>query len=96
MIAPIKKYHNSGELNFKVSDKEGKMKEIKKRYSEGKLTEIDGVRIDFENWWFLVRPSNTESVLRLVIEAENKNILAEKKEELAKIMSSSVLSQAGR
>ncbi|MDO8265043.1 MAG: phosphomannomutase/phosphoglucomutase [Candidatus Parcubacteria bacterium] len=86
LIDSIKKYYQSGEINFKVNNKERKIKEIKNLYSDGELKEIDGVRIDFKDWWFLVRASNTEPVLRLVIEAKSKELLEEKKEELAKLI----------
>ncbi|MBP6914133.1 phosphomannomutase/phosphoglucomutase [Candidatus Parcubacteria bacterium] len=84
MISPFQKYYHSGEINFVTEKKEEKMKKLKKMYSKGKITEIDGLRIDFDDFWFLLRPSNTEPVLRLVIEAKNKDVFAKKKQELIK------------
>jgi len=63
-----------------------KIRELKKRFNDGEIIEIDGLRVDFKDWWFNVRPSNTEPLLRLVVEAENKKLLEEKKKELAKLI----------
>jgi phosphomannomutase len=87
LIKPFQRYYHSGEINFKVKDKEGKIKELKNRYRSGKTLEIDGLRVDFNDWWFLVRPSNTEPILRLVLEAKNFNLLEKKKKELTEIIS---------
>jgi phosphomannomutase len=85
LIKPLKKYFHSGEINFKVENKEEKIKKIKEKYKEGTITEIDGLRIDFPDWWFLVRPSNTEPLIRLIVEAKNKEIMEKKVEELTKL-----------
>lgn len=82
IMKPFKKYFHSGEINFKVEDKIGKIEKLKNRYLSGKISEVDGVRVDFSDWWFLVRASNTEPVLRLVVEAKTKELMEEKKKEL--------------
>ena len=82
LIEPYQKYFHSGEINFKVKDKEAKLKQLKEHYSDGQVLEMDGLRIDYGDWWFLARPSSTEPVLRLVIEAKTKALLEEKKKEL--------------
>ncbi len=70
LLEPFRsKYFISGEINSEVSDGEAKMEELKERYSDGKLTELDGVSIDYEDWHFNVRPSNTEPLLRLTLES---------------------------
>jgi phosphomannomutase len=64
------KYFISGEINSEVADQEAKMKEIEERYGEGaEVTHLDGVSIDYEDWHFNVRPSNTEPLLRLNLES---------------------------
>jgi phosphomannomutase len=63
------RYFISGEINSEVDDQQAKMDEIKERYSDGELTELDGVSIDYEDWHFNVRPSNTEPLLRLNLES---------------------------
>jgi len=78
IILPFKKYFNSGEINFKASDKEKVLRELEKKFETGKVSKLDGLRVDFNEWWFLVRPSNTDPVIRLMIEAKTKEILEEK------------------
>jgi phosphomannomutase len=62
-------YFISGEINSDVADQQAKMDEIAERYSDGELTTLDGISIDFEDWHFNVRPSNTEPLLRLNLES---------------------------
>jgi len=64
------------------------MEKLKELYKEGKLDEKDGVRIDFEDWWFNVRPSNTEPKLRLNLEARTKELMEQKRDELLSIIRS--------
>jgi phosphomannomutase len=82
MIAPLKRYFSSGEVNFHVEDKDAMVKELARKYSQGKTDDLDGVTIQFKDWWFNVRPSNTEPLLRLNVEAKNAELLTEKFEEL--------------
>jgi len=63
------KYSISGEINSEVSDQDAKMQEIAERYSEGEVSWLDGVSVDFPEWHFNVRPSNTEPLLRLNLES---------------------------
>ncbi len=82
LIKPLKKYFQSGEINSKISDKESKMKLLMEKYKDGKLTTIDGIRIDFDDWWFNVRPSNTEPLLRFNLEAKTKSLMEKKRDEV--------------
>jgi len=63
------RYFISGEINSEVADQEAKMEEIEARYSDGQMTALDGVSIDYPDWHFNVRPSNTEPLLRLNLES---------------------------
>ncbi len=63
------RYFISGEINSEVADQEAKMEEIAARYSDGRITTLDGVSIDYPDWHFNVRPSNTEPLLRLNLES---------------------------
>lgn len=87
LIAPFKKYYHSGELNFEVKDKQSIIEKVEKNYSYGKITKIDGVRIDFDDWWFLLRGSNTEPILRLIVEAKSKELLDSKIKEIVPFFS---------
>ncbi len=82
-------YPQSGEINFQVEDKEGMMKKVEKKFSQGAaaVDHLDGVSLWFTDWWFNLRPSNTEPLLRLNIEADNAWLLAEKEKILLQFIS---------
>lgn len=82
----LKKYHHSGEINSQVESREKTLARIKQKYYDGKLNELDGVRIDYDDWWFNVRPSNTEPIIRLNLEAKTKEKMREKRDELLSII----------
>jgi phosphomannomutase len=70
MLEPYRaKYFISGEINSEVADQQAKMDELQERYSDGEITHLDGVSVDYEDWHFNVRPSNTEPLLRLNLES---------------------------
>ncbi|PIR72692.1 MAG: phosphomannomutase/phosphoglucomutase [Candidatus Nealsonbacteria bacterium CG10_big_fil_rev_8_21_14_0_10_36_24] len=75
-------YAKSAEINFKVKNKETILKKIREQFSDGKQDYLDGVTVEYKDWWFNIRPSQTEPLLRLTIEAENQEILEKKKREL--------------
>ena len=82
LVAELKRYFHSGEINFEVTDKKVVLEKLKEIYKNGKLDELDGIRIDFPDWWFNVRASNTEPKLRLNLEARTKELMEEKREAL--------------
>jgi len=90
IISKIAKYANSGEMNFKIEKKQDAMEALKDYFvAEEKPTEIldfDGYRIEFKDWWFNVRPSNTEPYLRVLAEANTEEILKEKIGEIKTIL----------
>jgi phosphomannomutase len=88
LVQSIDPYFRSGEINSQVKEIPPKLKEIEKAYSLGKIDHADGITIEFADWWFNVRPSNTEPLLRLNIEANSPQLLQEKKEELLQLIRS--------
>ena len=89
VLAPLmNKYFISGEINSEVADKEAKMEEIAKKYSDAKISHLDGVAIEYEDYRFVVRPSNTESLLRLTLEAKSKELMEQKRDEVLAIIRS--------
>ncbi|MHC4662342.1 MAG: phosphomannomutase/phosphoglucomutase [Planctomycetota bacterium] len=82
LVTPMKKYSATGEINFEVEDKAGKMKELAETYKDGEIDYVDGITVQFPDWWFNVRPSNTEPLLRLNLEARTKETMVGKKAEL--------------
>jgi phosphomannomutase len=70
LLEPLRsKYFISGEINSEVADGEAKMRELEERYSDAEISHLDGVSIDYPDWHFNVRPSNTEPLLRLTLES---------------------------
>jgi phosphomannomutase len=70
LLEPLRsKYFISGEINSEVGDQQGKMNELAERYSDGHVSWLDGISVDYEDWHFNVRPSNTEPLLRLNLES---------------------------
>ena len=86
LIKPMRRYYASGEINFEVKDKKAKTDEIAKIYRDGQIDNLDGITIRFKDFWFNIRPSNTEPLLRLNIEAKKKKLLDEKLAELKKLL----------
>jgi len=88
LIKPYKKYFHSGEINLVVEDKLGKIKEIEELYKgEAKeVNNLDGIMVDMGDFWFNLRPSNTEAKLRLNLEATSNKLMEEKRDEVLKII----------
>jgi len=82
----LKRYSHSGEINSEVENMEEVFWRLKDKYSDGKLNELDGVRIDFDDWWFNVRGSNTEPKVRLNLEAKSRELMEEKRDEVLKLI----------
>lgn len=90
LIARIEKYQNSGEINFRLEDKKGAMDAVRDYFmSTEKSTaymDFDGYRVEFPEWWFNIRPSNTEPYLRFLCEATSKELLDEKVAKVREIL----------
>lgn len=89
VISNIRKWENSGEINFKLNSKDEAIAAITEKYlaeNPVKVLDFDGYRIEFEDWWFNIRKSNTEPYLRLLVEARTKNLLETKKKEIINII----------
>jgi phosphomannomutase len=82
LLAPFRRYHASGEINATVTDQAATIERIAKAYSDGKQDRLDGLTMEYEDWWFNVRPSNTEPLLRLNVEAKTRELLEEKTREV--------------
>ncbi len=88
-IKPVmKKYFISGEINSEVEDKEGKIKMIFEKYKDTKRSRLDGIAVEYKDWRFCVRPSNTEPLLRLTLEAKSQDLVEEKTRELLSLIRS--------
>ena len=78
LLKPYQKYFHSGELNFETLDPATTIERLKNEYSAGKQSFLDGLTVEYLDWWFNIRPSKTEPLVRLVIEAAGKELLEEK------------------
>jgi phosphomannomutase len=78
LLAPFRKYYDSGEINSKVDDQHGRIEAIAAALSDGRQDRLDGLTVEYDDWWCNVRPSNTEPLLRLNVEARSKELLDEK------------------
>lgn len=86
----LRKYHGTGEINFKVEDKAGKMKEVEQRFADGNIDFLDGITVTFDDWWANVRPSNTEPFLRMCLEADTPDLMEQKRAELFEVLGTPV------
>ncbi|MEZ5197779.1 MAG: hypothetical protein R2764_15745 [Bacteroidales bacterium] len=90
LINSISKYANSGEINFKIERKQEAMEALKEHFMESETPvafyDFDGYRIEFEAWWFNIRPSNTEPYLRLLVEGNTEGVLKEKLQTIREII----------
>ncbi|MEC7726762.1 MAG: phosphomannomutase/phosphoglucomutase [Planctomycetota bacterium] len=86
----LRKYHGTGEVNFKVEDKAAMMKAVEARFSDGEIDFLDGITVTYPDWWANVRPSNTEPFLRMCLEADTPELLAEKRAALIEVLGNPV------
>lgn len=85
-VAPYKKYFHSGEINRVVSDKGAVFDKIAEKYADGKLSRLDGYTIEYPDFWFNVRGSNTEPKIRLNLEATTLETMEKKRDEILALM----------
>ena len=82
LVREVTRYVHSGEINSKVNSAPDMLKRIKKKYADGKISELDGIKIEYPNWWFSLRASNTEPLIRLNCEADTKELMEKMRDEL--------------
>jgi phosphomannomutase len=89
ILAPLRsRYFITGELNTPVPDVALKLQELKERYADGRVSHLDGISVDFDDWHFNVRPSNTEPLLRLNLEATSEELMERKRNEVLEVIRS--------
>lgn len=89
IVLPLKKYYHSGEINTRVSDTKKVLDALKEKYDNSDVKEksyLDGVSFEFSDWWFNVRTSNTEPLVRLNLEARTKEVMEEKRDEVLELI----------
>ena len=87
ILAPFRKgFFLTGEINTPVADVPLKLQELKERYADGRITHLDGISVDYDEWHFNVRPSNTEPLLRLNLEAFSQELMERKRDEVLDVI----------
>ncbi|KPJ63467.1 MAG: hypothetical protein AMS15_00165 [Planctomycetes bacterium DG_23] len=86
IIAPLNRYFATGEINFEVEDKAAMIMELTRKFSDGKQDFMDGITVEYEDWWFNVRQSHTEPLLRLNLEGRTRELMEEGKQKLISLL----------
>lgn len=86
LVAPILRYNASGEINSEVKDPQVVFAKLRENYAGGFITELDGLSFEFDDWWFNVRLSNTEPLIRLNLEATSAANMQRRRAEVLKII----------
>ena len=86
LVDELHMYAHSGEINLKVANSQNLIKRAKEKYADGTLSELDGIKVDYPDWWFSLRTSNTEPLLRLNLEATTLDLMEKKKAELLALL----------
>jgi phosphomannomutase len=86
LINPLKKYCSTGEINLRVKNKDHILTALEGAYPDARIDHLDGLSVEYNPWWFNLRASNTEPVMRLNLEAGDLATMEEKKAEVIKII----------
>ena len=86
LIRPLDRYPSTGEINLRVSRPDAVLSALAAHYRDADLDRLDGLTVDYPDWWFNIRPSHTEPVVRLNLEAETRDLLDEKKQEVLSVV----------
>ncbi len=87
ILEPLReRYHISGEVNSRVADVERAVRRIEERFRDGRITRLDGISVDYDDWHFNVRPSNTEPLLRLNLEAASREAMERRRDEVISLI----------
>jgi phosphomannomutase len=86
LVKPVLRYFASGEINSRVKDPAAALAKLKAKYADGKQISLDGVSVEYPDWWFNVRCSNTEPVVRLNLEAKTREKMEKQRDELVAII----------
>ena len=86
LVAPARRYTQSGEINFEVEDVEAALEDLRDSYPKAKTDDLDGVTLDLGSWWFNVRASNTEPLLRLNLEGPDEKTVSKRVREISELL----------
>ena len=89
IVRPFAIYANSGDINIEIANKDeatSKIQKVKERYADGKISELDGVSVEYPDYWFNLRPSNTEPLIRFTLEARSLELMQKMRDEIIGIL----------
>lgn len=86
LIQPLRRYFHTNEFNFKINDKEKAIRTFKEKYKDGHQFNLDGLSVEYPTWWFNVRPSNTEPLLRFNLESKSEEEMKQKRQEVTNVI----------
>lgn len=86
LIRPLRRYYASGEINSEVHDIPRVLQRLREKYADGRISTLDGLSVEYDDWWFNVRPSNTEPLVRLNLEARDPQTMARRRDEVLAII----------
>lgn len=86
LLQPFRRYNDSGEINSEVRDQQASIEKLAATFSDGRQDRLDGLTVEFDEWWFNCRPSNTEPLLRLNLEARRSSLKDEKVREVLRVI----------
>ena len=87
-VKPLKRYFHSGEINSKVRNVQEVIDAVAKKYNDGTQNKLDGVSVEYDDYWFNVRGSNTEPLIRLNLEAKSQAVMEQKRDEVLALIKS--------
>jgi phosphomannomutase len=86
LLEPYRRYHASGEINSEVEDQMAAIERVAEAYRDGRQDRLDGLTVEYDDWWFNARASNTEPLLRLNVEARTEALLEEKTRDVLRVI----------
>jgi len=86
ILAPFEKYFKTEQIDFTVAEPEEVLKRLEAKYQDGKISRLDGLTVEYPDWWFNLRSSNTEPVMRLNLEAKTKELMEEKVKKVSELI----------
>ena len=86
LVAPLRRYWATGEINFEVADNAETLKAAEDRFRDGRISHLDGLTVEYGDWWFNLRPSNTEPLVRLNLEAKSRELMERGRQEVEAVI----------
>jgi phosphomannomutase len=96
LIAPLRRYAQSGERTYPFENVAETFRRLAERYGDGEMDDLDGLTVEYPDWWFNIRPAATAALLHLNVEADNADLLATKLAELSSLIGATAVVVSGK